>query len=84
MALAIYNLASYIELNPLYGSVFIWVVVAIRSNIDTNFTQYTTLKKYSEYIAIFQALSMTALWSFYSTISIYDIDIGMDKGLFYS
>lgn len=36
VAFIIYNLASWIELNPLYGSVFIWVVMAIRSEIVTN------------------------------------------------
>lgn len=83
VALAIYNLASYIELNPLYGTVFIWVVMAIRSNIVNYHPEYTTLVTYSEYIALFQALSMTALWSAYTTTSIYEIDTGMNKGLFY-
>ena len=43
VAFAIYTLASYIELNPLYGAVFIWVAVAIRNEILTVIPEYTTL-----------------------------------------
>jgi hypothetical protein len=83
VAMAIYNLAAWTELNPLYGSVFIWVVMAIRSNIINNKPENTFLTEYSEYIALAQALSMTALWSFYGTTTIYNVDTGMNRGLFY-
>jgi hypothetical protein len=33
VAFFIYELASYTELNPLYGAVYIWVAVAVRDNI---------------------------------------------------
>jgi hypothetical protein len=36
VALAIYNLKAYMDRNPLYGSVFIWVILAIRNNIVNN------------------------------------------------
>ena len=49
----IYNLASYIELNPLYGAVFVWVVVAIRYDVITERPQYEDLLANLEYIGIF-------------------------------
>ena len=33
VALVIYNIASYIELNPLFGGIFLWVVYTIRSKV---------------------------------------------------
>lgn len=36
VAFVIYNAASYIELNPLFGSIFVWVLLAIRSDIMKN------------------------------------------------
>jgi hypothetical protein len=36
VAQVIYNLAAFTEMNPLYGSVFIWVVTAITSNVVEN------------------------------------------------
>ena len=83
IAFFIYNLASYSELNPLLGSVFIWVVTAIRSNIMNNKPEYTLLKEQTEYIALAQTLSMTLLWSFTGTTSVYDIDTGFNRGLLY-
>jgi len=84
VAFAIYNAASYIELNPLYGSVFIWVIVAIRSNIVNNKSQYTDLEAVSSYLAIFQSISMTALWTLNFTAEQFKIDLGYyNRGLFY-
>ena len=33
VAMIIYNIYSYREMNPLYGTVFIWVITAIRNNL---------------------------------------------------
>lgn len=33
VAFGIYNVASYLERNPLYGSVLIWTILAIRNNV---------------------------------------------------
>lgn len=41
VGLIIYNLASFLERNPLYGSVYIWVLLAIRNEIVTNKPQMT-------------------------------------------
>jgi len=51
IAQIIYNLASYTEMNPLYGSVFIWVITAIRNNVVDNKVDLTELKKWTEIIA---------------------------------
>ena len=51
IAQIIYNLASYTEMNPLYGSVFIWVITAIRNNVVDNKADLTELKKWTEIIA---------------------------------
>ena len=83
VATIIYNLASYTEMNPLYGSVFIWVVTAIRSNIVNNKPENTALTANTEYIAIFQAISMTALWSYLGTTAIWGVDDGINRGLFF-
>ena len=83
VATFIYNLASYTEMNPLYGSVFIWVVTAIRSNIVNNKPENTALTANTEYIAIFQAISMTALWSYLGTTAIWGVDDGINRGLFF-
>ena len=83
VATFIYNLASYTEMNPLYGSVFIWVVTAIRSNIVNNKPENTALTANTEYIAIFQAISMTILWSYLGTTAVYGVDDGINRGLFF-
>ena len=52
----IYNLASFIEFNPLYGAVlavFIWVVVAIRYDVITERPQNEDLQVNLEYLGIF-------------------------------
>lgn len=63
VALAIYNLKAYSDRNPLYGSVFIWVILAIRNQIVTNEPQYTLISENATYIAIIHGISMVALWS---------------------
>ena len=83
VATFIYNLASYTEMNPLYGSVFIWVVTAIRSNIVNNKPENTALTANTEYIAIYQAISMTILWSYLGTTAVYGVDDGINRGLFF-
>ena len=49
----IYNLAAYIELNPLYGSVFIWVLIAIRVEVLSERPQYTDLELNLDLLGIF-------------------------------
>ena len=83
VATIIYNLASFTEMNPMFGSVFIWVVTAIRSNIVNNKPENTDLIANTEYIALFQAISMTGLWSYLGTTAIYGVDDGINRGLFY-
>jgi hypothetical protein len=39
-------------MNPLYGSVFIWVITAIRNNVVDNKANLTELKKWTEIIAL--------------------------------
>ena len=77
----IYNLASYIELNPLYGSVFIWVLIAIRNESLNERPQYTNLEINLDLLGIFQIITMTALWSYLSAEAINGL--GSDvRGLF--
>ena len=79
----IYNLASYVELNPLYGAVYVWVVLAIRNKIITEKPQYTDLETNLDILGIFQALSMTALTAFTAVEAYYEVDVS-DRGLFYN
>merc|ERR1712195_89892 len=46
VALCVYILASFMERNPVYASVFIWVLVAIRKNHG----DITNIKMYSEQV----------------------------------
>ena len=77
----IYNVASYIELNPLFGAVFIWVIVAVRDDVIKENSEYTTLLSNLNYLGIFQAISMTALTSYLSAEAINGFG-SEDKGLF--
>jgi len=84
VALAIYNLKAYMDRNPLYGSVFIWVILAIRNNIVNNKAQYTSISDSATYIAIIHGISMVALWSWLAAESYYDVDLSnVDIGIFY-
>jgi len=64
IAWGIYTLASYIELNPLYGAVFIWVCLAIRSDILSDRPQYETLQANVEWIGVLHSVSIVALGSY--------------------
>ena len=81
VAFIIYTLASYLELNPLFGGVFIWVLFAIRNEIKTEIPEYTTLLNNVEFIGLIHIISMTALTTYLSTEVINDI-YSADKGLF--
>ena len=81
VAALIYNVASYFESNPLYGAIFVWVVVAIRNDVVNKMPQYTDLKQNLDILGIFQALSMTALASYEAVEKFVE---GSDEtGLFY-
>ena len=85
-AFVIYNLRSYLDRNPLYGSVLIWVILAIRSNIVNNKAQYTAISDAATQIAIVHGISMTALWTWVSAEAWNEVD-GIDgwnnKGIWY-
>jgi benzodiazapine receptor len=86
VAFAIYNTNSYITWNPLYGSVFIWVIIAIYyTQITTLSSQYTALMNNCIAIAILHGLSMVAEWSYTGTTTYYDIttDASTSGGIFY-
>lgn len=82
VAFAIYNVATYVERNPLYGAVFIWVITAIRNNVMENKSQYTTLETNTTWITVVHLISMTAWTSYLASLAFYDVD-PRDIGLFY-
>ena len=82
VAAIIYNLASYIELNPLYGAVFIWVVYAIRNEILELKPGNDDLLVNLDILGVFQSISMTALVSYLAAEAIYDVS-DSTRGLFY-
>ena len=51
-AFVIYNTASFVELNPLYGGVFIWVGLAVRSLLLKEKPELTLLIENTEYITV--------------------------------
>merc|ERR1719353_2599121 len=86
VAFAIYNARAYVDWNPLYGSVFIWVIIAIYyTQITTLSSQYTALMNNCIAIAILHGLSMVAEWSYTGTTTYYDIvtDASTSGGIFY-
>lgn len=86
VALVIYNLRAYWDRNPLYGSVFIWVILAIRNNIVENKAQYTSISDAATEIAIIHGISMVALWTWVSAEAWYEvpgIDGWNNKGIWY-
>ena len=86
VGLIIYNLASYIERNPIYGSVLIWVLLAIRDEIVTEKPQFTMIRDHVTAQLIIHGISMVALWSWLASEQFYDVNLidGWNTGLFYS
>lgn len=86
VALVIYNLRAYWDRNPLYGSVFIWVILAIRNNIINNKSQYTLISESATWIAIIHGISMTGLWTWVFAEEYYNVDLpeNWDTGIFYN
>lgn len=64
VALIIYNVASYIEKNPAYGSVFIWVIFAIINNLKELRPELKTLMTNCYIIAGIHVPSMVGLTSY--------------------
>lgn len=85
VAFLIYTARSYVDRNPLYGSVLMWVILAIRNNIVTNKAQYTMISDAATQIAIIHGISMVALWTWLSAESWYDVDLtdGWNTGIWY-
>jgi len=71
----------------MYGSVFMWVIIAIRNNVVWNVlnkAQYTMISDNATYIAIAHGISMTALWTWVSAEAWYDVETaGWDTGIWY-
>ena len=63
VAFAIYNLESHADKNVLYGSVFFWVLAAIRDHILNTEPEYSAIAKNALIIGCLHVLSMgTLLW----------------------
>ena len=84
IAFAIYNLATYIERNPLYGAVFIWVITAIRNNVIEK-GSLDTLKTNTDWIAIIHSISIVGWTIHLLTMQFFEIEVTgfWDMGLFY-
>lgn len=83
IAFGIYNLASYIELNPVFGAIFLWVVFTIRNKLMEEKPDKTMLISNLEYIGIAHLLSMSGLMTSLSTLSFYEIESELERGIFY-
>lgn len=86
VAFAIYNARSYMDWNPLYGSVFIWVIMAIYyTQITTYNSEYPALMKNCIIIAIVHGISMVVEWTYLLTGTYYDLPTAMstEGGIFY-
>ena len=85
VAFLIYNLYSYVERNPLYGTIYIWVVLAIKNRTVEEGNVYPMITDNVNYIAIIHGISMVALWAWLAAESYYDVDLidGWNTGIFY-
>ena len=84
VAFVIYNLRAYWDRNPLYGSVLMWVILAIRNNIVNNKAQYTLISDAATQIAIAHGISMTILWTWVTAEAWYGVETeGWDTGIWY-
>jgi len=85
VALIIYNLVAYTERNPLYGSIYIWVTLAIKSNLEEKHPDLTSLINTLSTITYIHTISMVVLWSLLSSELIYDLNppSSWNTGLFY-
>ena len=90
-AFAIYNVAAFAERNPLFGGVFIWVIFAIRNNVETNKSQYSNLLTNTTVIGaiqIFTMLGLTIFLIFEESIKLFAPELEIEVpywnyGLFY-
>lgn len=83
--MAIYNVATMVERNPLYGGIYIWVILAVRNNIETNKSQYTDLLLHSTIIAVIQSVSIGAFSAYLAAECIANWEFENWKtGLLYS
>jgi hypothetical protein len=85
IALAIYNVVAYSERNPLYGSIYIWVTLAIKNKLEEYHPETTSLISDLGTITGIHTVSMVVLWTLLSAELIYDLDVpsNWNTGLFY-
>ena len=84
VAFAIYTALSYIDRNPMYGTIFEWVIIAIWYNIVTNKSQYTAISTNALALAIANGISMVGLWTMLAAEKVYDIGpSNVNIGIFY-
>jgi len=83
--LVVYNAVAWKERNPLFGSLYIWVTLAIKSEIVAKYPSFSSLLETVEINAGIQIVSMVVLWSLLSAEVIYDLDAptGWENGIFY-
>lgn len=85
VALVIYNCVAWSERNPLYGSIYIWVTLAIKANLEEEHPTLTSLIGDLDTITGIHIGSMVILWTMLAAEMIYDLDVPSDwnTGLFY-
>ena len=77
VALAIYILSSFMERNPVFGAVYIWVNFAIRKEATSSIIELHSL-----IAAIVSIVAMTGIFV-YSLAEKMKFNKSIDKGLFY-
>ena len=83
VAFLVYEVGAWSQKNPLYGSVFIWVIVAIWIKANSTYPQYTNLTDSAIALGIIHGISMVALWTWYGTTQFYDVtSVTTKSGLF--
>ena len=73
VAFLVYEVGAYTQRNPLYGSVFNWVITAIWYQATTYYPQFTNLTSNAIAINIVHGISMVALWVWLGTTTYYDV-----------
>jgi len=85
VAFIIYNVVAWNERNPLFGSIYIWVSLAIKSNLSNKHADFTSLLDTLTTVTDINIISMVVLWALLSAEVIYGLDTpsNWNNGIFY-
>ena len=76
---ALYAVGTFVGKNPAYGSILIWVAIAIGARQSS----YSDIVNSSTAIAIIQGIEMVAYWAVLGTMAYYNVGETSTASMFY-